>query len=413
MIQTAHHFAMVNGRKVFYREAGDASLPAIILLHGFPSSSFMFRGLIPLLAEKFHVIAPDYIGFGQSDAPSVDDFDYTFDSLTTHVTGLITQLGLKSYVLYMQDYGGPIGFRIFTSRPEAVKGFIIQNANAYMEGVGDLPKQVFLPLWKKRDADSEVGARTFLAAGTTEFQYTVGAKNPAAISPDNWTLDQALLDRPGTDAYQLDLLENYKTNVALYDIWHAAFRKHQPKTLILWGKHDPFFIEAGATAFLADLPKARLVWLDAGHFVLDENTAIVAAEIKADFALPMTTATEIVRRFYAALGQGDAPAALGLMADDIEWNTMWHYKVDGRGPQKVAEGLLAPLMAEWTSFALTPSAYITEGNTVVSLGSFHGVHSGTDKSVNAAYAHIWDIVGGKIQRFRQYIDTLAVAEARQ
>jgi pimeloyl-ACP methyl ester carboxylesterase len=284
MTQTTYHFASVHGRKIFYREAGDAGLPTIVLLHGFPSSSFMFRGLIPLLAENFHVIAPDYIGFGHSDAPAAEDFDYTFNNLTRHVTGLIDELGLKSYILYMHDYGGPIGFRMFAERPTAVQGFVIQNANAYMEGVGDAPRQVFLPLWENRDAASEAGARTFLAAGTTQFQYTVGAKNPAAISPDNWTLDQALLDRPGTEAYQLNLLENYKTNVSLYDSWHEAFRVQQPKTLIVWGKHDPFFIEAGATAFLADLPNARLVWLDAGHFVLDENAAVVAAEIKADFA---------------------------------------------------------------------------------------------------------------------------------
>ena len=284
MTQTTYHFASVHGRKIFFREAGDAGLPTIVLLHGFPSSSFMFRGLIPLLAENFHVIAPDYIGFGHSDAPAAEDFDYTFDNLTRHVTGLIDELGLKSYILYMHDYGGPIGFRMFAERPTAVQGFVIQNANAYMEGVGDAPRQVFLPLWENRDAASEAGARTFLAAGTTQFQYTVGAKNPAAISPDNWTLDQALLDRPGTEAYQLNLLENYKTNVALYDTWHEAFRAHQPKTLIVWGMHDPFFIEAGATAFLTDLPKARLVWLDAGHFVLDENAAAIASEIKADFA---------------------------------------------------------------------------------------------------------------------------------
>jgi pimeloyl-ACP methyl ester carboxylesterase len=284
MTQITYQFATVNGRNVFYREAGDVSLPTMILLHGFPSSSFMFRGLIPLLADKFHVIAPDYIGFGQSDAPPAQDFDYTFDNLASHVAGLIDELGFKSYILYMHDYGGPIGFRIFTQNPDAVKGFVIQNANAYMEGVGDAPKQVFLPLWANRDAASEAGARTFLAAGTTAFQYTIGAKNPAAISPDNWTLDQALLDRPGTDAYQLNLLENYKTNVALYDAWHEAFRGRQPKTLIIWGRHDPFFIEAGAAAFLTDLPKARLVWLDAGHFVLDENAAAVAAEIKDVFA---------------------------------------------------------------------------------------------------------------------------------
>lgn len=283
MTTTSYHFATVNGRKVFYREAGDRALPTIILLHGFPTSSHMFRDLIPQLADKFHVIAPDYIGFGQSDAPSVADFDYSFDNLTTHVTGLIDQLGLKSYILYMQDYGGPVGFRIFAQRPTEVKGFVIQNTNAYLEGVGDMPKQIFLPLWNKRDATTEAAARGFLAADTTKFQYQVGAKNPEAISPDNWTIDQALLDRPGHDAAQLNLLENYKTNVGAYESWHKLFAQYQPKTLIVWGKNDPFFIPAGAEAYKKDLPQARLVWLDAGHFVLDENAATVAAEIKTSF----------------------------------------------------------------------------------------------------------------------------------
>lgn len=281
---TTYHYATINGRKIFYREAGNPAAPTIILLHGFPSSSHMYRDLIPALADKFHVIAPDYIGFGQSDAPSATEFEYTFDSLTTHVTGLIDQLGLKSYVLYMQDYGGPVGFRIFVTRQDQIEGLIVQNANAYLEGVGDMPKQIFLPLWERRNEVTEAAARSFLAAGTTKFQYTAGAKNPDAISPDNWMHDQALLDRPGTDAYQLDLLENYKTNVGAYDAWHAAFRTQKPKTLIIWGKNDPFFIPAGAEAFKRDLPEAKLVWLDSGHFVLDENTPEVAREIIAMFA---------------------------------------------------------------------------------------------------------------------------------
>jgi pimeloyl-ACP methyl ester carboxylesterase len=284
MHPTTYHFATVNGRNVFYREAGDAAHPTILLLHGFPTSSHMYRDLIPQLADQFHVIAPDYIGFGQSDAPSAQAFKYSFENLTAHIAGLIEQLGVKSYILYMQDYGGPVGFRLFTQHPDRVKGFVIQNANAYLEGVGDLPRQIFLPLWAERNAITEAAARSFLAPGTTKFQHQVGARSPEAISPDNWTIDQALLDRPGTDAYQLDLLEDYKSNVALYDIWHAAFRDHQPKTLILWGKNDPFFIPAGAEAFRTDLPDAHLVWLNAGHFVLDENAATVAAEIKAAFA---------------------------------------------------------------------------------------------------------------------------------
>jgi pimeloyl-ACP methyl ester carboxylesterase len=276
--------ASIDGHNVFYREAGDAAAPAVLLLHGFPASSHMFRDLIPLLADRFHVIAPDYIGFGQSDAPSHTDFTYNFESLAASVTGLIDHLGLNSYVLYMQDFGGPVGFRIFAERPGQIAGFVIQNTNAYMEGVGDMPRQIFLPLWEKRDEASEAGARQFLAAGTTKFQYLVGARDPAAISPDNWTIDQALLDRPGVDLAQLDLLEDYKTNVAAYESWHAAFRAHRPRTLIIWGRNDPFFIPAGAEAYLRDLPDARLVWLDAGHFVLDENAERVAAEIKAEFA---------------------------------------------------------------------------------------------------------------------------------
>jgi pimeloyl-ACP methyl ester carboxylesterase len=280
---TYHRTATVNGLKIFYREAGDPTAPTILLLHGLPTSSQMFRDLIPELADRFHLVAPDYVGFGHSEAPSHNEFQYTFDSLAAHVAGLIDTLGLTSYILYMQDYGGPVGFRLFTQHPERVKGFIIQNANAYLEGVGDAPKQALSSLWEKRNPQTEKAARDFVSLEGTRFQWLVGAQNPEAINPDNWILDQALLDRPGTQDYQVDLLENYKTNIALYPQWQAAFRQHKPKTLIVWGKHDPFFIPPGARAYLNDLPQARLVWLDSGHFVLDENHAQVAAEIKAAF----------------------------------------------------------------------------------------------------------------------------------
>jgi len=279
-----HRTAAVNGRTIFYREAGDAKAPTILLLHGLPTSSQMFRDLMPRLADRFHLIAPDYPGFGHSDAPLRSEFTYTFDSLAAHIAGLVEILGLKSYILYMQDYGGPVGYRLFTQHPERVKGFIIQNTNAYMEGVGDAPKSVFLPLWERRTPETEKPARDFVSLKGTQFQWQVGAKNPEAINPDNWVLDQALLDRPGVQDYQVDLLENYKTNIALYPEWQAAFRAHKPKTLIIWGKHDPFFIPPGARAYLTDLPDAKLVWLDAGHFVLDENAQEVADEIKSVFA---------------------------------------------------------------------------------------------------------------------------------
>lgn len=282
--RTTYQSALVNGRNIFYREAGNPDLPTLLLLHGLPTSSQMFRDLMPLLADRFHIIAPDYIGFGHSDAPSREEFAYTFDNLAAHVEGLVDVLGLQDYILYMQDYGGPIGFRLFTRRPQNVKGFVIQNANAYIEGVGDGPKQVLGPLWEKRTAETEKPAREFISLDGTKFHWTVGVKNLAAINPDNWVLDQALLDRPGTQDYQVDLLENYKTNVVLYPEWQAAFRQNQPRTLITWGKNDPFFVPAGARAYLADLPEAKLVWLDGGHFVLDEYAQEVAAEIKAHFA---------------------------------------------------------------------------------------------------------------------------------
>jgi len=281
--RTYHRTATVNGRKIFYREAGNPTAPTILLLHGLPTSSQMFRDLMPALADRFHLVAPDYVGFGHSQAPSRNEFEYTFDNLAAQVAGLIDVLGLSSYILYMQDYGGPIGLRLFTQHPDRVKGFIIQNANAYLEGVGDGPKQVLLPLWENRTSQTEKPAREFVSLEGTKFHWLVGAKDPEAINPDNWVLDQALLDRPGTQDYQVDLLENYKTNIALYPQWQKAFREHQPKTLIVWGKNDPFFIPPGARAYLNDLPEAKLVWLDSGHFVLDENAPQVAAEIKAVF----------------------------------------------------------------------------------------------------------------------------------
>jgi pimeloyl-ACP methyl ester carboxylesterase len=283
--QTYHRTAIVKGRTIFYREAGDPAAPTILLLHGLPTSSRMFRDLIPALADDFHLIAPDYVGFGHSDAPPCDAFAYTFDNLAAHVAGLIDALGLKSYILYMQDYGGPIGFRLFTQHPERVRGFVIQNANAYLEGVGDAPKKVLLPLWESRTPETEKPARAFVSLEGTKYHWLVGAKDPEAIDPDNWVLDQALLDRPGVQDAQVDLLANYKTNVALYPEWQAAFRAHRPKTLIVWGQHDPFFIPPGARAYLIDLPDAKLVWLDSGHFVLDENAPKVAAEVKATFAV--------------------------------------------------------------------------------------------------------------------------------
>ena len=275
--------ATVDGQKVFYREAGNPKAPVIVLLHGFPSSSHMYRDLIPRLADRFHVVAPDFIGFGYSAAPAPADYSYTFDNLAKTTQGLLDQIGVRDAVYYMQDYGGPVGMRLATAHPERVKGLVIQNSNAYLVGVSKLLSDVFLPLWKERNATTEAPARKLLTAEITQFQYTQGARNAAALNPDAWTHDQALLDRPGNHAIQLALFFDYQNNVALYDSWHSYFRSQQPKTLIVWGKGDPLFVPAGAEAYKKDLPKAQLVWLDAGHFALEENATAVAALIKKKF----------------------------------------------------------------------------------------------------------------------------------
>jgi pimeloyl-ACP methyl ester carboxylesterase len=238
---TAYHHANVRGQKLFYREAGPANAPTIVLLHGFPSSSHMFRDLIPRLADKFHVIAPDYVGFGYSDAPKASEFEYTFDNLAAHVEELLFGvLGLKKFSIYVQDYGAPVGYRIASKHQDAIEGIVVQNGNAYVEGIGPAFDPM-KPFWANRNAETEKAVRSLLTKETTIFQYTHGVKNPERISPDAYTLDQFLLDRPGNDAIQLDLLYNYQSNVARYDGWHEYFRNRQPRMLIVWGKNDPFF----------------------------------------------------------------------------------------------------------------------------------------------------------------------------
>lgn len=276
----AHRYAEIDGHKLFYREAGDTTAPAVVLLHGFPSSSHMFRNLIPQLEDRFHVIAPDYLGFGYSDAPAATEFAYSFESITALVEKLLFgTLGLSRFSIYVQDYGAPVGFRIASRHPEAIEGIVVQNGNSYVEGISPAfePLQAF---WADRNAETEKPARGLLLAETTRFQYLHGAKNPEAVSPDAWTFDQMLLDRPGNDAIQLDLFHNYPSNVALYDEWHNYFRAHQPPALIVWGQNDPFFTADGARAFLKDLPDAELHLLDTGHFALEEESAFIAAKMR-------------------------------------------------------------------------------------------------------------------------------------
>jgi pimeloyl-ACP methyl ester carboxylesterase len=277
---TYYRNATIDGLNVFFREAGPNDAPTIVLLHGFPSSSLMFRELIPRLADRFHVIAPDYIGFGYSAHPAVTEFRYTFDNLSAYVEKLLfDHLGLKKFSIYVQDYGAPVGFRIASQRPKAIDGIVVQNGNAYVEGIG-AAFEPLKPFWANRNATTEEPVRALLTPETTRFQYLHGAKNPEAVSPDSYTFDQHFLDRPGNDAVQLDLFHDYPSNVALYNQWHQYFRNHQPQTLIVWGQNDPFFTVDGAKAFLADLPKAELHLLDAGHFALEEEGGFIADRIR-------------------------------------------------------------------------------------------------------------------------------------
>ena len=276
---TRFQHATVRGLKLFYREAGAKTSPTIVLLHGFPSSSHMFRDLIPQLADKFHLVAPDYVGFGYSDAPEASKFEYTFDNLASYVEELLFGvLGLKSFSIYVQDYGAPIGYRIATRHQDAIEGIVVQNGNAYLEGIG-AAFDPMKPFWANRNPETEKPVRALLRKETTIFQYTHGVKDLSRISPDSYVFDQLLLDRPGNDAIQLNLLHNYQSNVALYGEWHKFFQSKQPKTLIVWGKNDPFFTVEGAQAYLGDLPKAELHLLDTGHFALEDSSEFIAQRI--------------------------------------------------------------------------------------------------------------------------------------
>jgi pimeloyl-ACP methyl ester carboxylesterase len=269
----------VNGLKVFYRESGPSDAPKLLLLHGYPSASHMFRNLIPQLAGRFHVIAPDLLGFGESDMPSRDRFTYTFEALTDVLEGFTDTVGIDRYALYVFDYGAPVGFRLAVRRPERITAIVTQNGNAYEEGLSDGWKLI-RAYWKEPTQANRNAIRTLLQPETTVWQYTHGVANPSLVSPDGYTLDNHYLARPGADEVQLDLFLDYASNIDLYPQFQDYFRTRQPRLLAIWGRNDPFFLPAGAEAFKRDIPAADVRLLDTGHFALETNAGEIATAIR-------------------------------------------------------------------------------------------------------------------------------------
>lgn len=269
----------VEGLKVFYREAGAAEARKLLLLHGFPSASHMFRDLMPLLADRFHIIAPDVPGFGQSDMPARDKFAYTFDSLANIIERFTEVVGFDRFAVYVFDYGAPIGFRLAMRQPERITAIISQNGNAYEEGLssGWNPIRAY---WEDASQANREALRAFLAPETTSWQYTHGVSDTTTVSPDGQTLDNFYLARPGASEVQLDLFGDYKSNVALYPAFQEYFRTHKPHFLAAWGRNDPFFLPAGAQAFKRDIPDADVRFLDTGHFALETHAKEIADAIR-------------------------------------------------------------------------------------------------------------------------------------
>jgi len=274
----------VDGLNIAYREAGDPTNPKLVLLHGFPSSSHQHRDLIRVLADQFHLIAPDYPGFGLSDTPDPATFAYTFDRIASVIERFLALKGFQRYGLFVQDYGGPVGFRLVANRPDALEWLIVQNSNAYEVGFTAAWDGLRNALWKDRSAATEQPLLGFLTGDTIRTIYLHGAKRPELVSPDAWESDIAFLRRPNAARLHLDLFYDYRTNVPLYPAWQAFLRERQPKTLIFWGQDDIFFTREGGDAYLADLPAAEMHRLDAGHFAVEDHLDYVATHIRRFYA---------------------------------------------------------------------------------------------------------------------------------
>jgi pimeloyl-ACP methyl ester carboxylesterase len=279
-----HRYATVGGHRLFYREAGDPTGPTLVLLHGFPTSSYMFRDLVPVLADRYHIIAPDHLGFGLSDAPSVDDFDYTFDALTELTEGLLHAIGVDRYAIYVQDYGAPIGWRLALHNPSAITAIISQSGNAYVAGFVESFWKTVRAYQDQPVAENESAVRQFLTLDATRWQYLTGVADETLVNPESWHHDYALISRPGNDLVQLALFRDYATNAPLYPRVHEYFRTSGVPLLAAWGRGDEIFGPAGAQAFADDLPDADIHLLDGGHFLLESALSDVAGLIRGFLA---------------------------------------------------------------------------------------------------------------------------------
>jgi pimeloyl-ACP methyl ester carboxylesterase len=280
MTTVHHHFATIRGRQLFYREGGPPDGPAVVLLHGFPTSSFMFRNLIPSLADRYHVIAPDHLGFGLSDAPPADEFDYTFDALCGLTAGLLAELGVERFAMYVQDYGAPVGWRLALTNPESIWAIITQNGNGYEAGFEQGFWKPVREYWHDQNPQTEAAVRQALTFDAIRWQYLHGVPDPSVVSPDTWYHDHALVSRPGNDAVQLRLFADYANNLALYPRLHAYLRDSGVPLMAVWGRNDEIFGSAGALAFADDAPGAEIHLLDGGHFLLESELDTAAGYVR-------------------------------------------------------------------------------------------------------------------------------------
>ncbi|MEP2640953.1 MULTISPECIES: alpha/beta hydrolase [Roseobacteraceae] len=280
--ETTYGYETVDGHEIFFREAGDPTKPSLVLLHGFPSSSHQYRNLIAELSDDYHLIAPDYPGFGASDFPSAQDYKYSFDAFADTIDGFLEQRGIEQYSLFIQDYGAPVGMRIATEHPERVQALIVQNGNVYEEGLNPETWGPIMALWeggRNAEIETQIAAQVFSLEGL-KWQYTHGTRNPGAILPDNWLLDHELINRDGQHDIQLGLFYDYRNNVAKYPEWQAYLKEHQPPALVVWSKNDAFFPVPGAEGFKRDLDDVDYNILDTGHFALEEDGALIAGKIR-------------------------------------------------------------------------------------------------------------------------------------